>query len=265
MRRTVVHLAIACLLICAGAALAQDAPEKAPTPMTVEADPPQLDLEDESVEISGETAIDAKDLRVTLAAIAPSGRRYEWRANVIEPGGRFASELRFTFATPEPGPGEARIEPGKWRVVVRSPGGLGSAETTFTVTRTLEGPNEPWARDSANVARAASALAANLGTCVGNMPVSPVRNDLTAAINRLRAHLESGPDRVERDLAAAMRTARTLPDQFEYLEDLTPLQMSLQNAAKSLNSPGGLGAWLDQASTLSRQVADQVSGRVFDP
>jgi hypothetical protein len=65
------------------------------------------------------------------------------------------------------------------------------------------------------------------------MPISPVRNEVSAAVDRLRAHLQPGPDRVERDLAAAMKLARELPDQFEHLEDLLePLEDDLKAWAR---------------------------------
>jgi hypothetical protein len=49
------------------------------------------------------------------------------------------------------------------------------------------------------------------------------------------------------------------------MADLTPLRLALQNAAKALNGPGGLGTWLNQATTLRQQVASHVEGRVFEP
>lgn len=223
-----------CLLFASSAA-AQDAPEKAPTPISVEADPPQIDLEEEEIEISGETAIDAANPDVRITAIAPSGRKYEWLVTADAASGAYSSALRFKFPSNVPKGAQANIEPGVWKVVARSPGGYGTAETTFRVTLTAEAPDEPWAQQAPPLARSAVDVAANLVTCMGNMPISPDRNQLSSILDRLRAHLAGGPDRVERELAAAMGTAKTLPDEFGHLEELLePLDDALEEWGKEM-------------------------------
>ncbi|MGH7528018.1 MAG: hypothetical protein ACREMX_15095, partial [Gemmatimonadales bacterium] len=225
--------------------------EQGPTPIELEVDPEVLNWPDEhSVEISGTTAIDAQDPRMALTVVSPSGRSYRLDPAPVGSDGSFATTFELNRSEPEADApigtpaSRPRVELGRFQVSASSPGGFGSASAAFTVQRYSEVEQYDWKEPADRLAQRGLDLVANLKTCLGNMAVSPAREELRRQVGQLEAELRNGGPSVGLGsfLAAVMTTLGDFPEEVAVLEELLePLEAQLK-------------AWGEDADRLEKQI-----------
>ncbi|HJU64623.1 MAG TPA: hypothetical protein VJ596_03050 [Gemmatimonadaceae bacterium] len=214
--------------------------ERGATPVELEVDPEVVQWPDEhSVEISGTTAIDAENPRVTITVVSPSGRSYELAGVPVSPDGSFSTELELhemepeVNASPEALAARPRLELGEFRVAAASPGGFGTGSASFKVTKYNEVERFDWQEPGDRLAKKALDIVANLKTCIGNMAVSPAREELKSQLAQLETTIQQGGTptvALGSLLAAVMTELKEMPDEAPSMEKvLEPLEDALDD------------------------------------